>query len=493
MFKNYNHLGFNNPFYIIKNGKFHIYKTFSEAIQNYPYIAEIDPVSVIELLNNNYILADRTIIKGISYTPWMAKPNKEMNSWEYYDLPQHGNLDISEDQIAEVLFNKICNEIINYVGDKTKIGILLSGGMDSRMVAGALDYLLKSRKLKNIEVTALTWGNDGSRDIIYANEIAKRMGWKWKNYKVDAKAILQNITETAIWGCNFSPIDLHGIPQIRDDNKELEVILAGSYGDSIGRAEYFGWKIKNAPSIKKKNSNFGYIIADDVYKNYIFNVDDDINAYHQIFQTTNPIARKEHDLQLHYMRRMLNPCMNLLNSENTKFYQVFTSPDTFGFMWSVSLKKRNDLIYKYMYKLFVTPLEDIPWSRTGLKYGEKKGNPDPFLKDHHNYISIIQNELLDELENIIFSSSLFKLNIFNKKSIFKIFNLLKKYPVNNLLFLNKITWLASLSKLIDLYDIKTNEPLYESKDHNFIITYEYIESALRKKIGPYLKNILQRK
>ena len=42
--------------------------------------------------------------------------------------------------------------------------------MDSRMVAGAIDYLIKTKRLQDVKVTGLTWGNEGSRDVVYAKE-----------------------------------------------------------------------------------------------------------------------------------------------------------------------------------------------------------------------------------------------------------------------------------------------------------------------------------
>ena len=490
-FENYNHLGFNSPYYFIKDGKFQIYKTFSETIENYSNKREIDPVAVIELLNNNFILGDRTMIKGLYQTPWMAKPNDFDDKWIFDKLPEHRELYFSEEKIAETLFKKICDEIKFYIGKKKKVGVLLSGGMDSRMAAGALDFLIKQKQLTQIEVTALTWGNNETRDVVYAKEIARRLGWKWKQYEVSAQQIWENIIETAINGCNYSPIDLHGIPQIRKDNEDIEVIIAGSYGDSIGRAEYFGWKLKNAPEINNKFKNLSHFILDKTFNENVKFVSEDIDNYHNVFVTNNSIAKKEYDLQLHYMRKMLNPCLSLLDHENTKFHQVFTSPDVYGFMWGISLNQRSDNIYKHMLKSFETGLDDIPWARTGRRYGEKKGNPDNLKKDHHTYVSLIRDKLLDRIETTINSSKLFELNIFNKKSVTQIIKLEQKYNTNNLFVLDKLSWLTSLSIMIDKYGIELPIEKYSLQNHTNQIKYDFWINILRKKYGPLIKKIIQ--
>ena len=193
MFKNYNHLGFNNPYYFKKNGKFVLKFNMSSRLDEFNSVREIDPVAIIEIMHKTYVLGDRTMIKGVSKTPWLAKPNKMNSDWVFSNIANHGQLNFSEEEISHTLFEKLCSELQLYIGKQTQVGILLSGGMDSRMVAGALDYLIKKRKLlPGIKITALTWGNNNSRDVIYAKEIARRLDWKWKHYTVTAKDLLNN-------------------------------------------------------------------------------------------------------------------------------------------------------------------------------------------------------------------------------------------------------------------------------------------------------------
>jgi len=477
MFKYYNHLGFNNPYYCIKKGKFEIHKTFAESIKSCSQIPEIDPVAVIELLNKNFILADRTIIKGIEQTPWLAKPNEAMNSWIFDKAPKHGEMDIPEEEIATTLFQKICNEIELYVGEKKKIGILLSGGMDSRMVAGALDFLIKTGKLQNIEVTGLTWGNEGTRDVVYAKEIANRLGWKWKHYTVTSDDLLNNIRETAINGCEYSPIHLHAIPQIRDDNHDMEVVLAGSYGDSVGRAEYSGKKVRHIKPLNHNIINVGQFVYKNVFRDSLNLIQQDIDDYHRKFPELEPYMQNELDYQLHYMRRMLNPCMDLL-TDKMEFHQVFTHPDVFGYMWSINPERRTDSVYKNMLSLFKTKLDDIPWARTGLPFGEKGGIPDSYNKKHHNYEQQINQLLFEKIHTSNILDNLKSLNILNVKIIKIWLTLLKKTKTMNLIFLDKLLWLVSLSEMCEIYNIKGFNK--ELKQNNFFllinISFEYFKA-----------------
>ncbi len=435
----------------------------------------IDPAAIIELLNKGYILGDRTLVQGIYKTPWQAKPNKGLSNWMFASIPKHGKRDLPEEEIAETLFEKICNEIQWYLGNKKRVGILLSGGMDSRMVAGALDYLIKIGELQNIEVTALTWGNEGSRDVVYAREISNRLGWKWKHYVVTIDNLLNNITESAIHGCEYSPIHLHAIPQIRDDNPDIEVILGGSYGDSVGRAEYSGKKVQYLKPLNQNITNVGKFIHKNIYKNSLNHIWKDLGIYHKLFPEKELYMQNELDYQLHYMRRMLNPCMQLLN-EKTEFYQVFTHPDVFGFMWSIRPEKRNDKVYGEMMKLFKTNLNDIPWSRTGLPFGEKKGIPDSFSQKHHNYPKQINEIIYKKLDKTEFLNKLNSLNVINTKAIDYWLSLLKKRQTSNLLYLEKLLWFVSLAKMCEIYNIEGIDKQSSMDTYiKFPILFEYIK------------------
>lgn len=496
MFSYYNHLGFNNPYYYNNcDNKFVIKKNLSELLANYNGERKIDPIAMVELLNYNFVFADRTIIQGIQRTPWLARPNQSLNEWKYFEAPIHDLLYIEEEEIAKTLFKKICSEIQLYIGDKKKVGLLLSGGMDSRMVAGALDYLIKTNKISEIEVTGLTWGNTGTRDVIYAKEITSRLNWNWKHYTVTAKDLLNNIKETALNGCEYSPIQLHAIPQIRDDNTDLEVILAGSYGDSMGRGEYFGWKVKYLRPISCKLSNIGSLLFQEVFDDTIKQIKQDVDKYHNQFPEKESYVQNELDYQLHYMRRMLNPCMELLR-ENCEFHQVFTHPDVYGYIWSINPKKRNDLVYKYMLNEFKTKLSDIPWARTGLPYGQKKGKPDNYLKDHHSYAHIIRDEIIGDIEVMILSPEILKLNVFNIKSIKKILKLIKLFPPNHLFYLEMVIWLASIAKMCSLYSLEGLDNNHRAQSPNKLkinsIILEYLYYFIRRNTGPFIKKIIQK-
>lgn len=490
MFEFYKSLGFNSPYFFNQSGKIIVEKSFSSIVKKYGANLNIDPLAAIEILNKNYALADRTISKEIKKTPWQAVPNLTFTNWDFNDIPKHSKINLQEPETALILFEKLKKEIKIYISNRKKIGVLLSGGMDSRMVAGVLDYINKVEGFDYLEITGLTWGNHDSRDVIYAKRICERLGWKWKHYQVKASDFLNNIYETAIHGCEYSPLHLHALPQIRDDN-QWEVILGGSYGDSIGRAEYSSKDLQNVKPLIDGMHNIGSIINSKDYEKFSKSIINDLDYYHKIYPRKEVYMQNELDYQIHYMRRMLNPCMELLN-ENSDFFQVFTHPETFGFMWSLNLESRSDKVYGELMSHFKTDLSDIPWARTGLLYGQKDGKRDNFKNRHHNYVEIIQKEILADIVLLLNSKKFKKIQIFNHTAISELLSLVKHKPYNSMYYLEQLTWLASLSKMLDIYDFNLDNKSFENEKTSLTINMvrkEYLPKYYRNIIGGYLRKL----
>jgi len=483
LFKNYNYLGFHNPSYIDNMGSIEISNDFSNliAIKRKNSEVQIDKTAVIEILTKDYAFGDRTIVQGINKTPWMAKPNDAKTEWKFSPNIKFKNIELNTLEISKKLFFLLKEEILNYVKGKKNIGILLSGGMDSRMVAGVLDTLIKNNEIKEVKVIAFTWGKKSSRDVVYAKRIADRLKWGWKHFEMTSEDLLANIKETAVRGCEYSPIHLHAMLRVREE-KNIDCILAGSYGDSMGRGEYSSKRIIHLYDIRSGIDNNNGLFKKNIIKKHFVEINKDVNAYRKIYPQDKKHQQIEQDYQIHYWRRMLNPCMSVI-SEKTPLCQLFTSPKLVEFIWSLNPISRNDEVYKELLKLFKTDLMDIPWARTGLKYGEIEGVPDSFEKKHYSYSDMINRDIYDNIKGLVLSNNIERLNIFNMKTLSGIFKLMKT-PLyyKDIALESKLIWIASLSMFIDLYKIDLN--LIDDGESNL---YDTINMFL-----PLNKNILKK-
>lgn len=484
-FKYYNHLGFINPYYVKKHGKIHIFEQLQEAISFSNEANTLDITSIIEILSRGFCFSDRTIISRINKTPWMAKPNNTYSEWEYYPLPNHADNRYDLKIIADNLYNLLEEELLSYCYDKSSVGLLISGGMDSRITAGILNNLIRKGVLK-CKVLAITWGIENSRDVIYAEKIAKRFRWEWRHFQVTPESLYNNIEHTATLGCEFSPIHLHAMSDVSNLN-EVDCIIASSYGDSIGRGVYSSRHLLKLTPLHNYVKNWFGLLNNNLFREHKSSVISDLNSYNARYIRTKKWQVYEIERQSVYMRRLLNPCFSIINSK-IPVLQTFSAPYIYKFIWSIHPDLRNNYLYEIILKDKIDILGDIPWSKTGKKYNlnDKNELPDKYLKNYHHYAHWIRNELKPFIFEKCLSEEISRTNIFNLETLRVLLNLNSKKKNERLTQIDTFSiWLASLSIFL-----KQNSKInYISKSVSFrnefigISEYMYYETllALKKK------------
>lgn len=457
--KTYNHLGSFYPYYCLGQNN-ELYTSISSAIENIPLDERlIDPVAVAEFVTKSYVLADRTLVQNISRTPWLARPNGQ-GDWEYAELPKHGLRRMAADEIARELKSRLLNEAIGYLQGKSQVGILLSGGMDSRMLAG----IIRELQLKGDwggQVIAFTWGVDGSRDVKYAEQIARKFSWEWVHLKLDAEVLYNNFFIAADMGAEFAPHHLHAMSEVAR-YPGLDAILAASYGDMVGRADFSGSHLLNLePILQGRSYSFikrrdFWLIRRKVFREVGEESVRDAYGYREFLGLDSQKHNYcEIEQYIHYARRKLQAAMSYIGM-HVPLYQLFTAPEVFGFMWSFDPQIRNDSVYAELIQLLPGDLADIPWARTGMVFGVKAGDVDPAPKEHHQYGIWLRRDLRDFIQNKVLSDAIMNLGIFNEQTLVK---LVKLWPHSNTITTNAIdeivSWCATLAIFVEKYNVKS--------------------------------------
>src|SRR5690606_14435159 len=125
--------GFHTPYYIKENGRIKTFDCFEKAIGFVKGEKLLDITAVAQILNKGYAYGDRTLVKGLSKSPWMAKPTSDNKDWVFYDVPNHFEKQLVQSEIANKLFFLLKQEMLDYIENKKSIGVLLTGGIDSRI------------------------------------------------------------------------------------------------------------------------------------------------------------------------------------------------------------------------------------------------------------------------------------------------------------------------------------------------------------------------
>lgn len=435
--------------YIVKNAPFSPLLTIENALKA-KVSNTIDPTAILGILMKNYSIGDRTPVSGITKIPWMSKVENDsiINS----SLPDHGEVNLSEDDISNKLIELMKSEALSFLANKKSVGILLSGGMDSRIIAAVIKKLQDEGGYTGT-VTALTWGIDNCRDVVYAKRIADTYNWDFNHFIITPETLLENIKIAGLRGAEYSPVHLHAMPSVANFTG-LDGILAGSYGDSIGRGEYSGRKVGQLPSLLSKHLNEHSFLLKSVESKCLKVLYNDILDSRNRFPGRSETSYREIEMQMHYMRRQLNSCMSIID-ENIPLYQMFTAPDVFGFIWSLSPKCRTDAIYELMLRKLSSNMLDIPWARDGKIYNKANSSAlDNLNKSYHRYGDWLRNDNREFVVEQITNGNLANLNIFNEKSLkFWCENWRDDNRARADRLDEKMAWLASLSIFVGKYNI----------------------------------------
>lgn len=137
-----------------------------------------DELGVLELAMFGHQLGDRTVFDGISVLPpasILTASAEGVTLTSYWRAAYRCHHSTGRDAAAEFAQRFVAATRRRSVGRRAPLGIFLSGGLDSRCVAGALASA-------GAPVTAVTFGDESSRDVRFARQIASRLGFAHHTY-----------------------------------------------------------------------------------------------------------------------------------------------------------------------------------------------------------------------------------------------------------------------------------------------------------------------
>jgi asparagine synthase (glutamine-hydrolysing) len=403
-----------------------------------------DAAALCSMVSFGYVCGDRTLFSGIKREPWLSKPTQ--NGARLLDIPLHGRTVMAARDAAVQLHGLLQDEIASACSQKKNIFVLLSGGLDSRIVAGITSNLIRSGDIVG-DLTFVTWGRDDSRDVCYAKKIARLLNHPIIHLDLTPHHLLNNIDLAAnTLGCLISPIHLHRMDWFESVPKE-SIVLAGSYGDGIGRAEY---SKRHIIELELHNPvNQFNLIRQNIFAKGSRQLLGDLEFLRKRSRQKDRYILCELEMQAHYMRSLIAHTMGIIGS-NCDLYQVFTAPSVYSYMWSLHPATRRNNIYRAILPMINAELEYFPWARTNKSLGWKTKHADARLKkqfqDYQNWIS---KDLFDVLYSQMDFDALKNIGIFSVPQIKKLCSSINKGDCEHLgpdLFV----WFVSLCKFIGI-------------------------------------------
>jgi asparagine synthase (glutamine-hydrolysing) len=452
-----------------------VFDSFNEALSNTSSSVNLDIAAIQSYLSFGYICGNRTLLKEVERQPWLS--DIKGNKIELSKVPEHGLYTEQFQVLSDVFFKLLVGEAREVAKEHNDIYILLSGGLDSRIAAGVFKYLYDNGELKEKPKT-VSWGLEDSRDVVYAKNIADILDFEWIHVPLQPRNVLENINVTAKeLGLLHSPEMLHSMLWFRDLPKDA-LVIAGSFGDSIGRAEFSNLhllQLKQPKPVDKFN-----LLNSEAQKYGQEQVDKDINALQDRSPNAKPYALREHFMQGYRMRGGLCNALSVING-NAKIYQMFTSPKVYKYIWSLHPSVRGNEMYEHLFKTYFPKLAQLPWARTNKALsGKTEGAVNGLRLHYHEYTKWAKNELRSDLENLIDLEWFNQFQIFNINSIKELREIIRSSEVRVGRANDIWLWLAGFRVYVEHLERQNHQLIVKPYTHNESQTSKQKMSLMEK-------------
>jgi len=245
------------PLYYYFDGDNFIFSSEVRAIREFKKL-DIDKVSLSYFFEYGYIPRDKAIFKGVNkllaghYLEFDIE-KKSLKIEKYWDIKDYFNISYkSEEEIIDELESVLIEGIKYRMKSDAPVGVFLSGGVDSSLVASILQ-----KHYGNIHTFTIGFKEEKYNEAHFAKEVANYIGSNHTEKFLDmyqAKEILKSFVD--IYDEPFG--DSSGIPtflvsKIAKENG-VKVVLSADGGDELfcGYERYWlthnlGKKFKNLP------------------------------------------------------------------------------------------------------------------------------------------------------------------------------------------------------------------------------------------------------
>jgi asparagine synthase (glutamine-hydrolysing) len=190
-----------------------------------------DPLGILALFTFGHDLGRSTVFEGLEVMPAASVLSFDasgLSCWPYwrprYAPRPHTN---SLADSAQELGRRLCRATRMRAENKERPGIFLSGGLDSRAVAGALGTVRR-------DVTAFTFGTDESDEVRFARQMAKRLGFEHRQLRY-GDVSWSGVLPRVVWRteCSLPFTETLSTEQHRYIHSEVQVVFNGHFGDVL--------------------------------------------------------------------------------------------------------------------------------------------------------------------------------------------------------------------------------------------------------------------
>ncbi|MHC1699564.1 MAG: asparagine synthase (glutamine-hydrolyzing) [Humidesulfovibrio sp.] len=193
----------------------------------------LDPVALDLYLTLGYVPAPRTILSGVAKLPpasCAVYDASGLRLWRWWDVDYRHKIDVGEDEALGLAWDCLRESVRLRLESDVPLGLLLSGGVDSSLVAAVLAELCPG------QARAFSIGFDEKKynELPHAQAVARHLGLNL-THEIMPPATLEALPEVALrYGEPYA--DDSALPSLflsRMARRHITVALGGDGGDEL--------------------------------------------------------------------------------------------------------------------------------------------------------------------------------------------------------------------------------------------------------------------
>ena len=310
----------------------------------------INRKAVEEFFDIGYLLENRTWFEGIELVPPASILTFDFRKsmvaiqhyWSWSEIKPIKE-PIDEGELSEELGQLFIQSVHNRVSNNERIGVSLSGGLDSRAILAAVPEDYKP-------LHAFTFGQEGCDDIGHATRVAKIKGAVHHSFNISHENWFEKRVENVwITDGNLNLLHIHALQSTFSMSKSLDINLNGFAGDLVLGGSYLTLNnlekkidskiVNDITKCKMEIKNFSDWYLIDKTDPYFIN--------NRVRRFTNAGT-----ISLAQVIEQRKPFF-----DNNLIELVYGIPDT--------LRYKSYIYNKMLLKTFPEYYNNIPWQKTG--------------------------------------------------------------------------------------------------------------------------------
>ncbi len=292
------HAGIKPLHYFIKNKRIY----FTNDLRSFFFIRDlkirIRDESILSFFSFRYVLGENTFfenIKDVLPGQFLSFDKKEIQKKLYWQLNNSYVNTINEETAIEELDTKLENAVKSHLIGDVKIGIFVSGGLDSSLIA---HYVNQNQN--NLEGFGTSVKENGYDELEYINKVCDDEKINLNIIDINRNNFITNIDNIIKYRSEPASIPHETAYFLMSKlmSKKIKVVLSGDGADELfgGYGRLFQSPID---FYKKKVSNFSYSEIDHFLDRYSYFKEEDKKEYLNLETFNNQLQDKESIEYLH--------------------------------------------------------------------------------------------------------------------------------------------------------------------------------------------------